>query len=313
MLFSTVRRMSAWAMPDPRVSQSFRAFQGAHLSLPKVLRTTEARGPRSPIRGFREPCPGVSPPSLGTRSRQMRNTSSSIRTRPAKFTLLALAAALVIAMSPSAWGAVQQEAVVLENPANYTPSLVDTGAGYKPIVDAIAQSGGTVFVGGRFERLTQGGQTFNRTNLAAFSATTGAMADFDTELNPNGRVWALASIGDWVYAGGEFTAIGGTNKRSIVRVNANTGAGRSRLHVGGPWPGQRPGARQRDALRRGKLWSEARRAEPADRCQHEHLQPRDHRPAARLLGQRDDPRDGDQPGRHQAGRDRQLQAGRGSG
>ena len=153
----------------------------------------------------------------------MRNTSSSIRTRPAKFTLLALAAALVIAMSPSARGAVQQEAVVLENPANYTPSLVDTGAGYKPIVDAIAQSGDTVFAGGRFARLTQGGQTFDRTNLAAFSATTGAMADFDTELNPNGRVWALASIGNWVYVGGEFSAIGGENTRSLVRVNATTG------------------------------------------------------------------------------------------
>ena len=154
----------------------------------------------------------------------MRSTSTGIRTRSAKFALMGLAAGLAIAMSPAAWGAVRQTDVVLENPANNTPTLVDTGAGYKPIVDAIAQSGSTVFVGGRFARLTTPGppvQTFNRTNLASFDAESGAMSP--VALNPNGRVWALATIGNFVYVGGEFTAIGGRNTRSLVRVNATTG------------------------------------------------------------------------------------------
>lgn len=140
---------------------------------------------------------------------------------PVRLAVLGVAAALAFAMTPTAWGAIQQIALVSENPADYTPSLVDTG-GDRPIVDAITQSGDTAFAGGRFTRLTQGGQTYDRTNLAIFNATTGAMSP--VALNPNGRVWALATIGDWVYVGGQFTSIGGTSKRSIVRVNATTGA-----------------------------------------------------------------------------------------
>ena len=41
--------------------------------------------------------------------------------------------------------------------------------------------------------------------------------------NANNRIWAAASSGDWIYVGGQFTAIGGTTKRSIARINATTG------------------------------------------------------------------------------------------
>lgn len=112
-------------------------------------------------------------------------------------------------------------AVVIENPVNYTPSLVPVDGQPKPIVDAMAVSGDTVFAGGRFTQIEHAGQVYNRTNVVMFNADTGAISPVN--LDANNRVWAMTTIGDWVYIGGQFTSIGGTNKRSIVRVNARTG------------------------------------------------------------------------------------------
>ena len=129
-------------------------------------------------------------------------------------------AATSVALTP-AEADTPQPTVVSDDPVNYTPSIVEVAGQQKAIVDAIAVSGNTAFAGGRFTTLTQGGTTYNRTNLVAFDATTGAVSP--TIYNPAGRVWAAASSGDWVYIGGAFSSIGGTNKRSIVRINAVTG------------------------------------------------------------------------------------------
>ena len=82
---------------------------------------------------------------------------------------LALAAATV-ALTPAA-ADTPHSAVVSENPANYTPALVQVTGQPKPIADAIAVSGNTVAVGGRFTRLTQNGETYNHQNLVLFDAT----------------------------------------------------------------------------------------------------------------------------------------------
>ncbi|MGH3347905.1 MAG: delta-60 repeat domain-containing protein [Nocardioides sp.] len=111
-------------------------------------------------------------------------------------------------------------AVVSDNPANYTPSLVEVAGQPKPIVDAIAVSGNTVAAGGRFTTVTQGGTTYDRQNLVLFDADDGEVRG---ALNANNRVWAAASFGDWLYVGGQFTAINGVTRRSIVRINATTG------------------------------------------------------------------------------------------
>jgi len=140
---------------------------------------------------------------------------------PSRVAMFGVAAALVVAASPSSWGAIQQPTLVSENPADDTPALVDTGTD-KPITDAIAVAGDTVVAAGRFTRVTQGGQDYNRTNLVLFDANTGAVSP--AAPNPNGRVWAAAAIGDWLYVGGQFTTIGGLAKRSIARINASTGA-----------------------------------------------------------------------------------------
>jgi hypothetical protein len=134
-------------------------------------------------------------------------------------TLVAVAAAAA-GLSPAS-ADIPHPAVVSANPANFTPSLVQVAGQAKPIIDAIAVSGNTVAAGGRFTRLTQGGTTYNRNNLVLFDADDGQVRSVTP--NPAGRVWAAAASGGWIYVGGQFSSIGGTNKRSIARINAATG------------------------------------------------------------------------------------------
>ena len=133
-------------------------------------------------------------------------------------TLVAVAAATA-GLTPAS-ADIPHPAVVSANPANHTPSLVAVSGQPKPIVDAIAVSGNTVAAGGRFTTLTQGGTTYSRQNLVLFDADDGGVR---AALDTNNRVWAAASHGNWIYMGGQFTSIGGTSKRSIVRINASTG------------------------------------------------------------------------------------------
>ena len=128
-------------------------------------------------------------------------------------------AAVSVALTPAA-ADTPHPAVVSDNPANYTPALVEVGGQPKPIADAIAVAGNTVAVGGRFTQVSQGGTTYDRQNLVLFNADDGQVR---APLDANNRVWAAASSGNWIYVGGQFTSIGGTNKRSIARINATTG------------------------------------------------------------------------------------------
>jgi len=86
------------------------------------------------------------------------------------------------------------------------------------IVQALAVSGGTVYVGGSFTNI--GGQA--RNNLAALDATTGAATAWDP--NANDQVDALAISGGVVYAGGYFTSIGGKVRHNLAAFDATAGA-----------------------------------------------------------------------------------------
>ena len=144
-----------------------------------------------------------------------------------RITRAPLVGATMLAVSAAAAGIapasaeISQPTAVSTNPANWTPSLVPVDGQPKPIVDAIAVAGNTVAAGGRFTRVAQGGTTYNRTNLVLFDADDGQVRP--QALNPNGRIWAADSNANWIYVGGQFSSIGGTNKRSIARINAATG------------------------------------------------------------------------------------------
>jgi hypothetical protein len=95
-----------------------------------------------------------------------------------------------------------------------TPSTSVDAAGF---VSALALSGTTLFLGGRFSSI--GGVA--RANLAAIDTTSGTVLPFQPE--PNGDVQALLLDGATLYVGGSFSAAGGQLRSNLARVDATTG------------------------------------------------------------------------------------------
>ncbi|MBI5711724.1 MAG: T9SS type A sorting domain-containing protein [Candidatus Eisenbacteria bacterium] len=91
-------------------------------------------------------------------------------------------------------------------------------------VYAVAVKDSTVFVGGAFRSI--GGQP--RSRLAALDATTGAVKDWAADAtlsNPNlVRVYDLRVMGQTLYVGGSFDAIGGQPRGGLAALDAETGA-----------------------------------------------------------------------------------------
>jgi len=98
------------------------------------------------------------------------------------------------------------------------------GVGYfGTTVNSFIISGNTVYVGGCFTSI--GGQT--RNNLAAIDATTGAATAWDPNLTGGDvlgpGIYALAISGNTMYAGGDFTDVGGQLRNNLAAIDATTG------------------------------------------------------------------------------------------
>jgi trimeric autotransporter adhesin len=121
-------------------------------------------------------------------------------------------------------------------PTAWNPNAQGSNGGTYPYVNAIAVSGSTVYVGGYF--LSIGGQA--RKGLAALDATTGLA----TAWNPNAGtasspawIFSLAVNGSTVYAGGQFTGMGGQTRNYIAALDATTAAVTPwNPNIGGPYP-----------------------------------------------------------------------------
>ena len=119
-----------------------------------------------------------------------------------------------------------------ENPANWTPNVLDGE------VQSIWQVGNRVIIGGNFTQVanstSNGGQVYNRSYIAAFNATTGLV---DTNFNPvlSGVVNVIIPTGNGtsVYIGGDFNTVNGTNRRKIARINVANGSLVTAFNVGG--------------------------------------------------------------------------------
>ena len=96
-------------------------------------------------------------------------------------------------------------------------------------VQAFAQIGGTVYVGGNFTTvqkgaLATGADVVAQPYLAAFDASTGAYIRSFTPVLDN-QVKSLAALPDGRLAvGGEFTSVGGTARTGLVVLDPQTGA-----------------------------------------------------------------------------------------
>ena len=89
-------------------------------------------------------------------------------------------------------------------------------------VDAAAIVGRTLYLAGNFMMVD--GQ--RRSHLAAVDRTTGALAPWDPNSYPYNLtyvVYALAASGNLVYAGGEFSTIGGQPRLGVAALDATTG------------------------------------------------------------------------------------------
>lgn len=89
---------------------------------------------------------------------------------------------------------------------------------------AVKVAGGRVYVGGTFSQvIAPDGTVVARANLAAFNVATGTL-DVAFRADTNGIVRALVSDGTTVWAGGNFTTVGGASRNRIAAVDASTGA-----------------------------------------------------------------------------------------
>jgi len=131
----------------------------------------------------------------------------------------------------------------------WNPNVFDL---WEPRVADVAISGDTIFAAGHFDSV--GGQT--RNNIAAIDMTTGE----PTGWNPNANDWGypggvrtIAARGPLVYAGGDFTSIGGQSRNGLAALDVTSGAAMA-------WnPGaQTTGSRSVEALAvapDGSLWA----------------------------------------------------------
>jgi hypothetical protein len=103
--------------------------------------------------------------------------------------------------------------------------VVRTTAVPQPHVDALADVGSTMFAGGRFDNVTQGGKTYPRANLMAFDKTSGKLSStFDAAI-AGGQVWAMAAdpSTNSIYVGGDFKTVNGEARPVLAKLNATTG------------------------------------------------------------------------------------------
>ncbi|HEV8626855.1 MAG TPA: PQQ-binding-like beta-propeller repeat protein [Acidimicrobiia bacterium] len=92
-------------------------------------------------------------------------------------------------------------------------------------VNAIVEAGGIAYLGGQFTKMVPpgGGSTTSRGYLAAIDGTTGDLTGWNPKAS--GKVFALelSADGKSVYAGGDFSYIGGRSAPKLAKIDLVTG------------------------------------------------------------------------------------------
>ena len=135
------------------------------------------------------------------------------------FIVPSIAALLAATVPPATALQIAQDKIVRVNPADFTPHLLDGE------VDAIAQVGSTIVLGGTFTQAqaAAGGPVLTRNYLMAFNKDTGAISTtFVPQLD--NQVKALAAgPGGTVYVGGSFNNVNGADAFKITQLDVATG------------------------------------------------------------------------------------------
>lgn len=114
--------------------------------------------------------------------------------------------------------------VVSRTAAPWTPNLVAVSGERTPVAFSITEAGTQMVVGGRFSVVENSARTqqWQRKNVVAFSATTGAI---DETFAPqvDGDVWSLLTDGTSVYLGGSFKHVNGVRRPAVAKLDLATG------------------------------------------------------------------------------------------
>jgi hypothetical protein len=124
-------------------------------------------------------------------------------------------------------------AVIAIGSAAARAGVVDVAPSASPSLNgpvyAIAYLGDTVYLGGSFTGAVIGGRTVDRQRLAAFSARTGALLDWNPGADDTVR--ALAADGSTVYAAGDFHRVAGQVRDGLAGIDAGTGTATGLQHT----------------------------------------------------------------------------------
>jgi hypothetical protein len=137
-------------------------------------------------------------------------------------TLVSVLSFAVVLQLPAAAAVVTSATSPMCQPTSTTPDVKDTRR-----VQAVLVVGDTVYMGGRFDRVMPpgGGAPVVRNHLVACRLSTGEILPWNPDAsgadNLKGTVFALATDGTRIYAGGAFDVVGGQQAIGLVALDAN--------------------------------------------------------------------------------------------
>ena len=130
---------------------------------------------------------------------------------------------MTFVQSAAADPSVFHDRLLVSNPTNGTPRILDGGRGDG--VKAFAQIGNTMYVGGEFTQVSESsGPTITRNHIFSFDVNTGAISNsFVPQLN--GKVESIQPAPDGlsVFVGGYFTTVNGQNAKRIAKISTSNG------------------------------------------------------------------------------------------
>lgn len=121
----------------------------------------------------------------------------------------------------SATQPVALDKLVSDDPANFTPNILDGEA------DKIVKSGNKMVFSGLFTQVQEAGSTttLSRQNIVAFDATTGAIdPNFNPTIDGQVQAMALSADGTKVFIGGLFNTVNGALRTGIAELNLSDGS-----------------------------------------------------------------------------------------
>ena len=135
---------------------------------------------------------------------------------------------LVVAAGTSAAAAFDESPpspTVSDDPADFTPNVVDAPGGGNGTVLKYTQVGSTMYAVGRIGLVQNADRTvsYQRNNLLAFHAHTGEVLPWAPRIRGTASAMVASPNGRYLFVGGDFRVVNGRVTRGLVKFNLATG------------------------------------------------------------------------------------------